>query len=88
MPAAEPVKAEPEHVSGPLETDGQVELLLDQHRVVHNKDNEIIALIREDRDKSLAQRSDERDAWKSAATDATQVAQEVRAHNGKSIALF
>lgn len=59
--------------------------LIAQHEKVEDGLKDTIKLIREDRDKSIAAMTSERDLWKVATEEAQEVAQQVRDQNGKLI---
>lgn len=63
----------------------QSDALVNSHEKIEDGLRDTIRLIREDRDKSLAAMTSERDLWKEATSDAQSVAQQVRDQNDKLI---
>ena len=63
----------------------QSDALVHSHIKIEDNQSEQIKLIREDRDKSLAAMTSERDLWKEATKDAQKVAQQVRDQNDRLI---
>ena len=63
----------------------QSDTLVHSHIKIEDNQSEQIKLIREDRDKSLAAMTSERDLWREATKDAQKVAQQVRDQNDRLI---
>lgn len=63
----------------------QSDALVHSHIKIEDNQSEQIKLIREDRDKSLAAMTSERDLWREATKDAQKVAQQVRDQNDRLI---
>lgn len=63
----------------------QSDALVRSHIKIEDNQSEQIKLIREDRDKSLAAMTSERDLWREATKDAQKVAQQVRDQNDRLI---